>query len=161
MLDSPITSNDAALRARARRVIPGGLWGHLDAARLPPNYPQFFKRAEGCRLFDVDGRSFVDMMCSWGPVVLGHHHHRVEAAAREQAAQGDCMNGPAPVLVDLAEAVVEMIAHADWCIFAKNGSDATTPALPLRAPRPGGARCSWRARPTIMPCRGVRRALPA
>lgn len=131
MLDSLTTSNDAALRARAHRVIPGGLWGHMNAARLPDNYPQFFARAEGCRLFDVDGRSFVDMMCSWGPIVLGHHHPTVEAAAAEQAALGDCMNGPAPVLVELAETLVDTVAHADWCIFAKNGTDATTSCITI------------------------------
>ncbi len=117
---------DHALRARAARVIPGGLWGHLDASRLPDGYPQFFDRAEGCRLYDVDGRSFVDLMCSWGPVVLGHQHAAVEAAAREQAARGDCMNGPAPVLVELAELLVALVPHADWCLFGKNGTDATT-----------------------------------
>jgi glutamate-1-semialdehyde 2,1-aminomutase len=55
---------DAALRARARRVTPGGMTGHLNAAYLPPGYPQFFQRAEGCRLWDVDGREFIDFMCS-------------------------------------------------------------------------------------------------
>jgi glutamate-1-semialdehyde 2,1-aminomutase len=117
---------DAALRERARQVIPGGLWGHLNAAKLPEVYPQFFERAEGCRLWDVDGREFVDFMCSWGPVVLGHHHPAVEAAAGRQAALGDCLNGPGPVLVELAELLVEMIPHADWCQLAKNGTDATT-----------------------------------
>src|SRR3954447_374550 len=117
---------DAALRTRARRVIPGGLWGHLSAERLPEGYPQFFARAEGAHLWDVDGRRFVDLMCSWGPIILGHHHPAVEEAARRQAALGDCMNGPAPVLVQLAELLVETVAHADWCLFAKNGADATT-----------------------------------
>src|SRR4051794_39162419 len=131
MLDGAATTNDAALRARAARVIPGGLWGHLNAARLPEGYPQFFARAEGCRLYDVDGRCFIDMMCSWGPVVLGHHHKAVEQAATAQAARGDCMNGPAPVLVELAEAVVATVPHADWCLFAKNGTDATTTCVTL------------------------------
>jgi glutamate-1-semialdehyde 2,1-aminomutase len=119
-------SADTALRARARRVIPGGLWGHMNADRLPDGYPQYFASAEGCRLRDVDGRSFVDLMCSWGPVILGHRNPVVEAAARAQAADGDCMNGPGAILVDLAEQLVEMVPHADWCIFGKNGTDATT-----------------------------------
>ena len=119
-------SQDRMLRARARSVIPGGLWGHLNAANLPAGYPQFFARAEGCRLWDVDGREVIDFMCSWGPVVLGHHHPAVEEAARAQSALGDCMNGPAPVLVELAEKLVETIPHAAWCIFSKSGTDATT-----------------------------------
>ena len=126
-----LNSADSALRERARRVIPGGLWGHLDAAKLPDGYPQFFARAEGCHLYDVDGRRFVDLMCSWGPIVLGHHHPAVEAAAQAQAALGDCMNGPAPVLVELAELVVELVPHADWCLFGKNGTDATTACVTI------------------------------
>jgi glutamate-1-semialdehyde 2,1-aminomutase len=119
-------SQDAALRARARQVIPGGLWGHLNAANLPEGYPQFFASAEGCRLRDVDGREFVDFMCGWGPMVVGYRNPAVEEAARRQAALGDAMNGPAPVLVELAETLVALIPHADWCLLQKNGTDATT-----------------------------------
>ncbi|MGE0725733.1 MAG: aminotransferase class III-fold pyridoxal phosphate-dependent enzyme [Alphaproteobacteria bacterium] len=124
-------SADTALRERARRVIPGGMWGHLNAARLPEGYPQFFARGQGCRLWDVDGNEYVDFMCSWGPVVLGHHHPRVEAAAARQAAMGDCMNGPGAVLVDLAERMVAIVPHADWAMFQKNGTDATTTCVTL------------------------------
>ena len=119
-------SKDAALRERAARVIPGGLWGHLRVQGLPPGYPQFFQRAEGCRLWDADGREYIDFMCSWGPVVLGHHDPDVQAAADAQARLGDAMNGPAPVLVELAEHFTGLVAHADWVLFAKNGTDATT-----------------------------------
>jgi glutamate-1-semialdehyde 2,1-aminomutase len=121
----------SALRDRARRVIPGGMWGHMNAANLPEGYPQFFARAEGARLWDVDGNEYVDFMCSWGPVVLGHHHPEVEEAARRQEALGDTMNGPGEVLVDLAERVVDMIPHADWVQFQKNGTDATTVCVTL------------------------------
>jgi glutamate-1-semialdehyde 2,1-aminomutase len=119
-------SLDAALRERAARVIPGGLWGHQRVQGLPPGYPQFFQRAEGCRLWDADGRELIDFMCSWGPVVLGHQDADVEAAAELQRRAGDTMNGPAPVLVELAEHFTGLVAHADWAIFAKNGTDATT-----------------------------------
>ena len=124
-------STDAALRERAARVIPGGLWGHLRVQGLPPGYPQFFQRAEGCRLWDVDGRECIDFMCSWGPVVLGHHDPDVDAAAAAQARRGDTMNGPAPVLVDLAEHFTGLVAHADWALFAKNGTDATTACVTI------------------------------
>lgn len=130
---TPQLSNsvDTALRARARQVIPGGLWGHLNAAGLPEGYPQFFARGDGCRVVDVDDREFIDFMCSWGPIVLGHHHPAVEEAARRQAALGDTLNGPAPVLVELAELMVGLIPHADWCLFQKNGGDATTAAVTI------------------------------
>ena len=122
---------DAALRARARRVVPSGMWGHLNAARLPEGYPQFFASAEGCRVRDVDGREYIDFMCSWGPVVLGHRHPGVEAAARAQAALGDCLNGPGEVMVDLAEDFVAMLPYADWAMFQKNGADATTSCVTI------------------------------
>jgi len=124
-------SLDAALRERAQRVVPGGMWGHLNAARLPQGYPQFFASAEGCRIRDVDGREYVDFMCSWGPILLGHQHPEVQAVANAQAARGDCLNGPGEVMVELAEDLVEMIPHADWAMFQKNGGDATTACVTI------------------------------
>lgn len=124
-------SIDAALRERALRVVPGGMWGHLHAAKLPDGYPQYFERAEGCRLWDVDGRSYLDFMCSWGPNLLGHHHPEVEAAAERQARLGDCMNGPSAAMVELAERLVETVGHADWTQFQKNGTDATTTCVTI------------------------------
>ncbi|QIE57831.1 aminotransferase class III-fold pyridoxal phosphate-dependent enzyme [Pikeienuella piscinae] len=122
---------DAALRARAVRVIPGGLWGHMNAARLPASFPQYFGRSEGCRLWDADGNEYIDFMCAYGPVVLGYRDAEVEAAVAARLAKGDIFNGPAPELVELAEALVDTVAHADWAMFQKNGTDATTACVTL------------------------------
>jgi glutamate-1-semialdehyde 2,1-aminomutase len=130
-MDGPILTADEKLRARSRKVIPGGMYGHLNAAGLPKGYPQFFARGEGCRLWDVDGREYVDLMCSWGPNILGHKHPAVEAAARRQAELGDCLNGPTERMVELAERLTQLVTHADWALFAKNGTDATTTAVTL------------------------------
>jgi glutamate-1-semialdehyde 2,1-aminomutase len=124
--DERTRTADRALRERARAVIPGGMYGHQAAGSLPPEYPQFMREGRGARVWDVDGNSYVDLMCSYGPVVLGHRHPRVEAAAAAQADLGDCQNGPAPVMIDLAELLVTTVQHADWAMFAKNGTDATT-----------------------------------
>jgi glutamate-1-semialdehyde 2,1-aminomutase len=126
---APAGPRDAALRARAARVIPGGMYGHMHGAALPPGFPQFLERGRGCRVWDVDGREFVDFVCSFGPVVLGHAHPAVEAAAARQRALGDCLNGPSPRMVELAERLCAMLPHADWAMFAKNGTDATTLAV--------------------------------
>jgi glutamate-1-semialdehyde 2,1-aminomutase len=115
---------DRQLRERAKAVIPGGMYGHQAAPDV--GYPQFMRGGRGARVWDVDDREYVDLMCSYGPVVLGHQHPAVEAAARAQAGIGDCMNSPGPVMVDLAELLVQTVRHADWAIFAKNGTDATT-----------------------------------
>ena len=117
---------DGQLRQRAGAVIPGGMYGHQSAGPLPPEYPQFMRGGRGARIWDVDGNEYVDLMCSYGPVVLGHQHPAVEAAARAQAEQADCQNGPGAVMVELAELLVATVRHADWAMFAKNGTDATT-----------------------------------
>jgi glutamate-1-semialdehyde 2,1-aminomutase len=120
---------DAALRERARAVIPGGMYGHMSANALPPEYPQFYQRSEGSHVWDVDGNEYVDLMCSFGPVILGHKHPRVEQAVAAQRAEGDTQAGPAACMVEAAELLVDRVAHADWALFAKNGTDATTICL--------------------------------
>jgi glutamate-1-semialdehyde 2,1-aminomutase len=127
----PATSRDAVLRERARRVIPGGMYGHQNAASWPAPFPQFLERGSGCRIWDVDGREYVDFVCSFGPIVLGHAHPRVEAAVARQHALGDCQNGPSPRMVELAERLVDLVPHADWALFQKNGTDATTLAVSI------------------------------
>jgi glutamate-1-semialdehyde 2,1-aminomutase len=122
---------DQRLRARAQRVIPGGMFGHMRSAGLPAGYPQFFERGKGCHLWDVDGRRYVDFMCSWGPVILGHKHPAVTEAVQRQMAAGDCLNGPSARMVELAERLVGLIPHADWALFSKNGTDATTTCVTL------------------------------
>ena len=117
---------DTELRRRASAVIPGGMYGHQSANPLPSEYPQFMAGGKGARVWDVDGNSYVDLMCSYGPVVLGHQHPKVEEAARAQAAHADCQNGPGPAMVELAELFVATVRHAGWAMFAKNGTDATT-----------------------------------
>jgi glutamate-1-semialdehyde 2,1-aminomutase len=117
---------DRALRSRAAAVIPGGMYGHQSAGPLPPEYPQFMAQGRGARVWDADGNCYVDLICSYGPVVLGHQHPAVEEAASKQAALADCQNGPGAVMVDLAELLTSTVRHADWAMFAKNGTDATT-----------------------------------
>ena len=120
---------DLDLRRRAAEVIPGGMYGHMSVGRLPAEYPQFYERSEGSRVWDVDGNDYVDFMCSFGPMILGYRHPLVEAAAKAQAEKGDTLPGPGSSMVALAELLVERVAHADWAIFAKNGTDATTISL--------------------------------
>jgi glutamate-1-semialdehyde 2,1-aminomutase len=126
-----VASRDAALRARARRVIPGGMYGHQSAATWPAPFPQFLERGRGCRIWDVDGREYVDFVCSFGPIVLGHAHPAVEAAVERQRQLADCQNGPSARMVELAERLVDLVPHADWAMFAKNGTDATTLAVSI------------------------------
>jgi len=126
-----VETADQRLRARARQVVPGGMFGHMRASGLLAGYPQFFERGEGCHLWDVDGRRYVDFMCSWGPIILGHKHPAVTEAVQRQMAAGDCLNGPTERMVELAERLVRLIPHADWALFSKNGTDATTTCVTI------------------------------
>ena len=118
---------DNELRERAAQVIPGGMYGHMSVLRrMPPEYPQYFERADGCRLWDVDGNEYIDYMCSYGPMIAGYGNPRIRAAADAQRARLDIANAPAAVIVDLAERLVQQVTHAEWAMFAKNGNDATT-----------------------------------
>lgn len=120
---------DAALRARALKVIPNGMYGHESVRMLPDSFPQFFSKAEGAYIWDADGNRYLDYMCAYGPSLLGYRDERVDAAAQAQAMLGDTLTGPSPLLVELAETLVAMVDHADWAMVCKNGTDATTMAM--------------------------------
>jgi glutamate-1-semialdehyde 2,1-aminomutase len=120
---------DRALRERAEAVIPGGMYGHQSVRLAPDDYPQFFSRAKGARLWDADGAELLDFMCAYGPNLIGYGDEAIDKAFVDQLGRGDTMTGPSGVMVELAEAMVGMIAHADWAMFCKNGADATLMAL--------------------------------
>lgn len=122
-------SEDKVLRERARAVIPNGMYGHQSVALLPDDCPQFFDRAEGAYLWDVDGNRYIDYLCGYGPNLLGYGHPAINDAYVERLRAGDTMTGPGATMVELAEALTAQVAHADWAMFCKNGTDATTIAL--------------------------------
>jgi len=122
-------SKDKALGERAQAVIPMGMYGHQSVLLLPDDYPQFFGRAEGAHLWDVDGNRYVDFMCGYGPNLFGYGEKSIDKAYVDQMSQGDTMTGPGEVMVQLAEEMVAQVTHADWAMFCKNGTDATTMAM--------------------------------
>jgi glutamate-1-semialdehyde 2,1-aminomutase len=144
---------DRRLRERAEAVIPGGMWGHQSVRLLPDDYPQFFSRAKGARLWDADGRELLDFMCAYGPNLLGYGDAEIDGAFIDRLAEGDTMTGPSPLVVELAEALTAMVAHADWAIFCKNGADATLMALMV-------ARAHTRRRTVILARGAYHGALP-
>lgn len=121
-------TRDQALRVRASKVLPNGVYGHESTALLPDAYPQFFTRAEGAYLWDADDNKYLDFMCAYGPNLLGYGDKRVDEAATAQLVLGNAMTGPPPIMLDLAETFIDMVSHADWAMFCKNGTDATTMA---------------------------------
>ena len=73
---------DQALRERAKAVLPS--LTHLSVKNLPSSYSQFFVRGSGCRVYDVDGKEWIDYMCSYGPILLGHQHPAIQEAIDKQ-----------------------------------------------------------------------------
>ena len=126
-----IDSIDAGLTKRAEIVIPKGIYGHMNVRDFSDVLPQYIVSGDGCRITDTDGNTYLDFMCGWGPMVLGHGNPKVQQAVAEQLAKGDCLNGVSPIMVELAELLVDTIAHADWAMLAKNGTDATTACLTI------------------------------
>jgi glutamate-1-semialdehyde 2,1-aminomutase len=122
-------SADRQLRERAEAVIPNGMYGHQAVGMLPDDYPQFFARAEGARLWDADGHELIDFMCAYGPNLFGYGNPEINAAFVRQMEQGDTLTGPTARIVEMAEAMVAMVGHADWAMFCKNGTDATSMAM--------------------------------
>ncbi|MEM7100115.1 MAG: aminotransferase class III-fold pyridoxal phosphate-dependent enzyme [Pseudomonadota bacterium] len=122
-------SENQRLLERAKQVIPNGMYGHESTGLLPGVTPQFFSKASGAYLWDYDGNRFIDLMSAFGPNLFGYGHPEIDAAYTDQLTQIDAATGPSGVMVDLAERFVEQITHADWAMFCKNGTDATSMAL--------------------------------
>jgi glutamate-1-semialdehyde 2,1-aminomutase len=101
----------------------------LHLYRFLSDFPWFVDGGEGATITDVDGRSYIDLMGSYGPNLLGHRHPEVEAAATRQRSRGDSLGAQTPVAVELAELLCARFEPVDWVFVGKNGSDATTYAL--------------------------------
>jgi len=131
ILNAPAYPVSDALLARAATVIPNTMYGHQDARGLWPGAPQFVSRTSGSRIWDADGNEYIDLLCSWGPIIHGYQHPRIEEAVDRQRQLCDTANGPSEHFVALAEKLVGVVEHADWAMFAKNGSDVTTLCLTI------------------------------
>ena len=128
-----------ALYERAKGVIPGGVFGHLGAS-VRPTGPKFFARAHGARFWDVDGNEYIDYMCAFGPAILGYNCAPVDEAAQRQERLGNAVSVAAPVMVELAERLVDRVAAADWALFGKNGTDSTSLAVMVARAATGRAK---------------------
>ncbi|HEX9190236.1 MAG TPA: glutamate-1-semialdehyde 2,1-aminomutase [Vicinamibacteria bacterium] len=114
---------------RARAVIPGGVSSPVRAFRAVGGSPLFVSRAEGARLWDADGRAYLDYVGSWGPMILGHAHPAVLDAVRAAAARGTSYGAPCALEVELAERVVRHVPSVEKVRFVSSGTEATMSAL--------------------------------
>ena len=110
---------------KAKKVIPGGIFGHYKYA-VRESGPKFFSKSEGAYFWDLDDNRYVDLMCGYGPSILGYNHPEVEEAFKSSSDKGNTVSIASPVMVDLASKLVDMVDIADWALFGKNGGDATS-----------------------------------
>lgn len=125
------TRQSKAMFAEAEKVIPGGVNSPVRACRSVGCTPLFIERADGASLFDVDGNRFLDFVCSWGPMILGHAHPEVVAAIGAAAAAGTSFGAPTPAEITLAEMVVEAVPSVEKVRFVNSGTEATMSAVRL------------------------------
>ena len=116
---------------RAKRVLPGGVNSPVRAFRAVGGTPFFVASAEGARLTDVDGRSYLDYVCSWGPLILGHTHPAVLRAVRDAAERGWTYGAPCEAEVELAEEVRRRMPSLEVVRFVNSGTEATMAAVRL------------------------------
>ena len=118
-----------ALYERACRVIPGGVSSPVRAFRAVGGTPLFIERGAGAQIFDADGRRYLDLVGSWGPLILGHAHPAVVAAVSAALPRGTTFGAPCAAEVELAERVVAAYPAAEQVRFVSSGTEAVMSAI--------------------------------
>jgi glutamate-1-semialdehyde 2,1-aminomutase len=121
--------NSRELFRRAERVIPGGVNSPVRAFRGVGGEPFFVARAEGCRLWDVEGRAYLDFVGSWGPLILGHAPAAVVEAVSEAARRGTSYGAPTPGEVELAELITAAHPSMELLRLVSSGTEAAMSAI--------------------------------
>jgi glutamate-1-semialdehyde 2,1-aminomutase len=127
--DSARYPRSAELYERACRAIPGGVSSPVRAFRAVGGTPLFIERGAGAQVIDADGRSYLDFVGSWGPLILGHAHPAVVAAIGAALARGTTFGAPCEAEVQLAEAVVAAYPSAEQVRFVSSGTEAVMSAI--------------------------------
>lgn len=130
-MDRLSLQKSSELYTEALDLIPGGILGIRRPYNfVPGEYPIFVVSGKGGRITDVDGNEYIDLLCSFGPIILGHREEEVDDAVVEQMRQrGFCFNLAQPIQNQLAAKLRELIPCAEMSLFVKTGSDATTAAV--------------------------------
>jgi glutamate-1-semialdehyde 2,1-aminomutase len=125
------TTRSAALFARACEVIPGGVNSPVRAFNSVGGTPRFMASAQGAWLTDADDHRYVDLVSSWGPMILGHAHPAVVDAVRSAATGGLSFGAPTAAEIELAEAIIERVAPVEQVRLVNSGTEATMSAIRL------------------------------
>ena len=125
------TDQSQSLFARAQQLIPGGVNSPVRACKSVGCDPLFVKKAAGSKIQDVDGNEFLDFVCSWGPMILGHNHPAVIEAIEKTLQDGTSFGAPCPLEVELAELVIGALPSVEKVRFVSSGTEATMSAIRL------------------------------
>ena len=130
-MSPPKRGASARLFTKAQRILPGGVDSPVRAFSAVGGTPAFIRRARGARIMDEDGRSYVDFVMSWGPMIHGHAQPGLTAALAEAAARGTSFGAPTALEVDLGLAVRRLMPSVERVRFVSSGTEATMSALRL------------------------------
>jgi len=119
------------LMEKAKRVIPGGVNSPVRAGKSVGVDPPFIAKAEGCFLWDVDGKQYIDYVCSWGPMILGHSYPEVLNAIEERLGKGTSYGAPTELEVEMAETIIDMVPSIEMVRMVNSGTEATMSAIRL------------------------------
>jgi len=127
--DLGLRSNE--LFEAAQRVIPGGVNSPARAFGAVGGGPLFIAEGQGAHIKDVDGNTYIDYVCSWGPLILGHAHPDVNKAIQNACARGTSFGAPTQIEVDMATLVTEMVPSIEMIRMVNSGTEATMSAIRL------------------------------
>lgn len=125
------TGKSKILFKRAQEIIPGGVNSPVRACKSVGCDPVFIERASGAKVYDADGNEYIDFVCSWGPMILGHNYPPVLEAIREALDNGTSFGAPTSREIDLAELVIEALPSVEKVRFVSSGTEATMSAIRL------------------------------
>ncbi|MBO5115026.1 MAG: glutamate-1-semialdehyde 2,1-aminomutase [Peptococcaceae bacterium] len=124
-------TNSKRLFEEACELIPGGVNSPVRAFKAVGDYPVFIERGEGAYLYDVDGNKYVDYICSWGPLLLGHQPETVSKAVMEALTKGSTYGAPTGIEVEMAKKIVDAVPSVEMVRMVSSGTEATMSALRL------------------------------
>ncbi|MBF0101034.1 MAG: glutamate-1-semialdehyde 2,1-aminomutase [Desulfobacterales bacterium] len=124
-------TNSEMLYERACKLIPGGVNSPVRACRSVGTYPLFIERAEGSRIYDVDGHAYIDYVGSWGPMILGHRHPQVIDAVENVLSRGLSFGAPIDLEIELAQLIIDAVPSIDMVRMVNSGTEATMSAIRL------------------------------
>ncbi|MEG1746883.1 MAG: glutamate-1-semialdehyde 2,1-aminomutase [Oscillospiraceae bacterium] len=119
------------LFSAAQKVLPGGVNSPVRAFRAVGITPRFIARADGAHIYDVDGKDYIDYVCSWGPMILGHNHPVIRQAVEQAVKDGLSFGAPTAREVEMAQLMVELVPNIEMVRMVSSGTEAVMSALRL------------------------------